>query len=348
MTENKYLPLIEEALPTLLPSEDCAQASVVRAMRYSLLAPGKRLRPTLVLAFYDLTAGGRAVSSEQLAVSSCGCSQSSLYSASDSTGQDELPPRLSPDDSCEVSATSLQRKAHDAALQRVLPAACTVEMIHAYSLIHDDLPCMDDDELRRGKPSCHVVFGEDIALLAGDALQSLAFSTLLSPQSIETFGTRAAQAAGVLAQASGACGMVGGQVIDLETENKEPQLALLTEMYNKKTGALIQAACAMGCILAGAGEKERHAARVYAESLGLAFQIVDDILDVTSTTAQLGKKTGSDAQHGKRNYVTLLGVEKSREIVDTLTAQAQSALAEFSGNTDFLQELALGMAKRVC
>ncbi len=287
---NKYLSAIEETLPTLLPSEDCAQASVVRAMRYSLLAAGKRLRPTLTLAFCELCGGS---------------------------------------------------------YRNAVPSACAVEMIHAYSLIHDDLPCMDNDDLRRGKPSNHIVFGEDIALLAGDALQALAFDTLLSPSNIEIFGTKAAVAAGELAGACGARGMVGGQVIDLETEDKEPPLELITEMYAKKTGALICASCAMGCILAGASDCELAAARTYAEKLGLAFQIVDDILDVTSTTAALGKRVGSDAQNGKNNYVTMLGIDKARAIVDELTSQAVDALNSFDGDTAFLSELVTQMARRV-
>ena len=287
---NKYLPLIEEFLPTLLPSENCTEKNVISSVKYSLLAPGKRLRPTLLLAFCDICSG-------------------------------------------DVTAA--------------LPYACAVEMIHSYSLIHDDLPCMDDDDLRRGKPSNHIVFGEDIALLAGDALQALAYESMLSDEVLEKTGINGAKAAFILAKASGLLGMVGGQTIDLETEGKNPSLETISEMYSKKTGQLIKAPCLMGCVLANADEKETKAAETYAEKIGLAFQIVDDILDIISDTDTLGKPVGSDVENQKVNYVTILGIEKSREIVSDLTKEAVAALDVFDSDTEFLKDLALQLSKRI-
>lgn len=211
-----------------------------------------------------------------------------------------------------------------------LPFACALEMVHTYSLIHDDLPCMDNDDMRRGRPSNHKAFGEDLALLAGDALLTLAFETMLSPETIVQAGAeRAAEAAGRLASAAGAHGMVGGQVIDLASEGRQVPLETLQIMDECKTGALILAAAEMGCILAGAGEQQRQAAKQYASAIGLAFQIVDDILDVTGTTEDLGKKAGSDAENQKSTYVTLLGLEKARQTVRELTNQAIHALDIF-------------------
>ena len=257
--DNKYLSLIEDFLPTLLPSEECTEKNVVKSVKYSLLAPGKRLRPTLLLAFCEICGGD---------------------------------------------------------ITTALPYACAVEMIHAYSLIHDDLPCMDNDDLRRGKPSNHMVFGENIALLAGDALQALAYEAMLGGKALEKTGINGAKAAGILAKASGVLGMVGGQTIDLETEGKNPSLETISEMYSKKTGQLIKAPCIMGCVLANVDNDKINAAEIYAEKIGLAFQIVDDILDIISDTDTLGKPVGSDAENEKVNYVTILGIDKSREIVN--------------------------------
>ena len=196
--------------------------------------------------------------------------------------------------------------------EQAMPFACAVEMIHSYSLIHDDLPCMDDDDLRRGKPTNHKVYGEAAALLAGDALLTLAFETMLSPESVQAVGAgRAAAAAGELARAAGAHGMVGGQIIDLESEGKQVPLEVLEKMDEGKTGALILAACRMGCILAGASEDQKKAAEVYARSIGLAFQIEDDLLDVTGDAALLGKNTGMDSAREKSTYVSPAGGGKS-------------------------------------
>ena len=211
-----------------------------------------------------------------------------------------------------------------------LPFACAIEMIHTYSLIHDDLPCMDDDDTRRGRPSNHKVFGEDMALLAGDALLTLAFEAMLEKTSAYGVGyDRAGRAAFALAKAAGYKGMVAGQVIDLNSEGKKVSIDVLREMDARKTGALIVAACEMGCILGGADAVQTEAARLFAEKIGLAFQIVDDILDVTSTTEELGKKVGSDAVNDKSTYVTELGLEKATLLASQLTEEAIHALDVF-------------------
>ena len=216
-------------------------------------------------------------------------------------------------------------------------------MVHTYSLIHDDLPCMDDDDLRRGKPTNHKVYGEAMALLAGDGLLTLAFEAALR------FGGPAQDAlrgAKVLAQCAGASGMVGGQCIDLDSQGKTADLDLLWKMDQGKTVALISAACQMGCIAAGAGEKALENARRYAEGVGMAFQIRDDILDVLGDAQTLGKNVGMDSARDKRNYVSLLGVEEAQRRVDSYTAQALKALEGFQGDTLFLKELAESLATR--
>ncbi len=228
-----------------------------------------------------------------------------------------------------------------------LPYACAVEMIHTYSLIHDDLPCMDDDDYRRGKKSNHIVFGEDIATLSGDALQSLAFEIMLSDEAVSaTTADRAVKAAHTLSKYCGALGMVGGQVIDIQNENKNAELSVLSEMDEKKTAALIKAACEMGCIIGGASQKQISAACDYAHSIGLAFQIMDDILDVTSTSEDLGKPVGSDSNNNKSTYVSLLGIDKCNELVQSLTKKAIDCLKAFDNDTKPLEELALSLAKR--
>ena len=231
--------------------------------------------------------------------------------------------------------------------EKALPFACAVEMIHTYSLIHDDLPCMDDDDFRRGKPSNHKVYGEDIALLAGDALQSMAYTTMLSEKAVAGVGAEnAAKAARVLAEKSGLLGMVGGQTIDIMSEGKEPNIDTLRVMDEKKTACLIEAACMMGCICAGADDAKVAAAERYAHAVGLAFQIVDDILDVTSTTDELGKPVGSDNNNEKSTYVALLGIDRCRELVDELTAEATEALSVFEGDTKLLSDFAVALANR--
>lgn len=231
--------------------------------------------------------------------------------------------------------------------KKALPYACAVEMIHTYSLIHDDLPCMDDDDYRRGKPSNHKVYGEDIATLSGDAMQSLAFEIMLSPESVsDVTAEKAVKAAHTLAKYCGTLGMVGGQVIDIESENKNAGIETLSEMDEKKTGALIKAACEMGCIIGGATQKQVESATQYAHSIGLAFQIVDDILDVTSTSEELGKPVGSDSDNNKSTYVSLLGIERCKELVEELTNTAVESLNAFDCDTTALKELAYSLSKR--
>ena len=231
--------------------------------------------------------------------------------------------------------------------KKALPFACAVEMIHTYSLIHDDMPCMDDDDYRRGKPSNHKVYGEDIATLSGDALQSLAFEIMTSDDVANSISPKnALKAANTLAKYCGVLGMVGGQVIDIQSEGKKADITILQEMDEKKTAALIKASCEMGCIVAGADEEKINAATQYAHSIGIAFQIVDDILDVTSTSEELGKPVGSDSENDKSTYVSLLGIDKCRELVKELTESAINSLSVFENDTQTLKDLALSLANR--
>ena len=224
-----------------------------------------------------------------------------------------------------------------------LDFACAVEMLHTYSLIHDDLPCMDNDSLRRGKPTNHVVFGEFTATLAGDALQTAAFETILkAPLCAE----RRADAALALAEASGAFGMCGGQQLDMEGEGEKLLLSEIEEIHRGKTAALIIASAKLGCIAAGADGKMLSAAEKYAELVGLAFQIRDDLLDIESTTETLGKPVGSDAENEKSTFVTLLGAEKCRSLVLTHTGDAKAALTPAFKDTKFLDWLADTLAGR--
>ena len=228
-----------------------------------------------------------------------------------------------------------------------LPFACAVEMIHSYSLIHDDLPCMDDDDMRRGKPSCHIKFGEAYALLAGDGLLNLAFETMLNKYDKEKVSAETAvKAAAVLSDAAGCKGMIGGQVIDLLSEDRHADIDRLKVMDSLKTGAMIAAACKIGCIVAGADEKYIKAAEEYASYIGLAFQIVDDILDVTGDAEKLGKPVGSDIENGKSTYVSLLGLEASKNSVNELTEKAKQSLNVFNGKADVLISFADKLAAR--
>ncbi len=228
-------------------------------------------------------------------------------------------------------------------IKKALPFACAVEMIHTYSLIHDDLPCMDDDDYRRGKPSCHIAFGEANALLAGDALLTLAFETALSADLPKENVVAAAKE---LAKASGIMGMVGGQVLDLQNENKSITHSQLEKIHNLKTGELIRVACVMGCIAANADENKIKAAEAYANGIGLTFQIVDDILDVTSDSETLGKPVGSDEENQKTTYVSLFGIEKSMEKATELTQNAKSSLLNFNEDTNGLYDLADSLLNR--
>ncbi len=238
-------------------------------------------------------------------------------------------------------------KAFGADVNSALPFACGIEMIHTYSLIHDDLPCMDDDDLRRGKPSNHKAFGEDIALLAGDALLTNAFSVMLSSDTVALVGAeKAVKCTGVMADYAGYKGMIGGQVIDLLSEHKKVSLDVLKNMHQKKTGALIKSACTMGAIIGGATDEEIGFATAYGENLGLAFQIMDDILDVTSSVEELGKPIGSDKENEKSTFVTLLGLEECKKLVKEYTANAINALSNLKGDTEELKAIALKMSER--
>lgn len=223
-----------------------------------------------------------------------------------------------------------------------LDFACAVEYIHTYSLIHDDLPCMDDDDYRRGKPSCHKKFGEATALLAGDGLLTQAFQII---GDCDLSDSKKVLATRLLAQNSGVSGMIGGQVIDLKYESETPDLKQLLSVHRLKTGALISAACLLGCIAAGADNDKISAASRFAYNLGIAFQIKDDILDVVGNSEILGKPVGSDAENEKTTYVTLEGLDKSQSDVEKLTNAAINELSAFDNN-EFVMLLAQKLVNR--
>ena len=277
---KELLPKIEQRLDTLIPDNGEKYYAAKKAMRYSLLNGGKRIRPVLLLEFYKL----------------CG-------------GEGE----------------------------NALNFAAAIEMIHTYSLIHDDLPCMDNDDMRRGKPSCHKAFGEDTALLAGDALLTLAFSAAAKTEKIPA--DRVLRAISLLADNAGIDGMVGGQVMDLEFEKTGAAPDELKEMYLKKTSCLLKAAAVCGCVLAGAGKEYIQYACEYADSLGLAFQIIDDILDCTADEKTLGKPIGSDEKNGKTTFVTLYGIDGARKKAAQLSENAENLLDNFEGDSTALKEL---------
>lgn len=219
-----------------------------------------------------------------------------------------------------------------------------IECIHTYSLVHDDLPSMDNDDMRRGKPSCHIKFGEANALLAGDALLTKAFSFAAKTEQLKP--DNVLKAICVLADNSGIDGMIGGQVIDLIYEDKTADENILKTICSLKTGALIKAACKIGAILGGADKERIAAAESYAEHLGLAFQIVDDILDVVGDQDKLGKPINSDLENNKSTFVTLFGIEKCKKLVDELTEKAKSSLDIFGESADELKALADYLCKR--
>ena len=288
-TLKKYADLVESALDKYIPEQNIAQKTVIDAMRYSLLAGGKRLRPVFVLEFCRVCGGD---------------------------------------------------------VNEAMPFACALEMIHTYSLIHDDLPCMDNDDLRRGKPTNHKVFGEDIAVLAGDGLLNAAFETVLNAKETTSLSAdKILKASRVLAKCSGMYGMLGGQTIDVKNNGIIPDLNDLKNMYAMKTGALLNAAGQMGCIVGGANDKQLAAAYEYTANIGLAFQIVDDLLDIEGDSALLGKNTGCDELVGKTTFPSIVGIDKAKEIVKELTVNAKNALCEFA-DTAFLSELADMLASR--
>ncbi len=256
--------------------------TIYEAMRYSLLAGGKRLRPILCLA------------------------------------------------SCEAVGGSVDL---------AMPTACAMEMIHTMSLIHDDLPAMDDDDYRRGKLTNHKVYGEDIAILAGDGLLAYAFE-YIATQTQGVSADRVLKVIAHLAKAVGADGLVGGQVVDLESEGKDISVETLTYIHNHKTGALLETCVVSGGILAGASEREIEKLSQFARNIGLAFQIIDDILDITATQAELGKTAGKDLEAQKATYPKLWGLEESKRQADKLVAEAKLILAEFGDRAQPLQALA--------
>jgi geranylgeranyl pyrophosphate synthase len=301
---------VEEHLDRWLVGPPRCPAPISEAMRYSLLGGGKRFRPLLALA------AGDAIASR--------------------------PSLQQPPDSAASEAD---------VLCLVLPAACAIEMIHTYSLVHDDLPAMDDDSLRRGRPTLHVVHGEGMAILAGDGLLTEAFGLLATrPASAsEAVLRRRLRTLQEVAEAAGAVGMVGGQAIDIHAVGSAstkaapgPGLSFdgLRDMHARKTGALIRAAAVAGAIMAGGTEDAVGAIRDYAVGLGLAFQIVDDILDVEGATADLGKTAGKDAAAGKPTYPALVGLERSRELAAEATEQARSALRRVGLGGGRLDEIA--------
>jgi geranylgeranyl diphosphate synthase, type II len=273
---------IDRALEAFLPSPPGCPVQVSDAMRYSLFAGGKRLRPTLALAAAEA---------------------------------------VSPSNPAEARALAM-------------PTACALELIHTYSLVHDDLPAMDDDTLRRGRPTNHVVFGEGLAILAGDGLLTEAFA-LLAREPREAAGLSATELAArklgaisIIAEAAGSCGMVGGQAIDLAAAGGAAAFDAegLRAMHARKTGALIRASVSAGAVMAGASEAQRAAIERFGTELGLAFQIVDDILDVEGAAEQLGKTAGKDAAAGKPTYPALFGLEQSRVLARDSIGRARTAL----------------------
>lgn len=276
---------LEELMGVYTEKNASHQLICAQAMKYSLAAGGKRIRPVLATEFARIFGGSG---------------------------------------------------------EKALDSACALEMIHTFSLIHDDLPCMDNDDFRRGKPSCHKQFGEDIALLAGDALENYAFEVISSDEKL-SFEQRI-KVIKVLSEAVGVMGMIGGQTVDVQNVGKPFDAELLLKMYSMKTSALIKCACVMGCICA-----ERYdmisAAEKYAEALGLAFQIVDDILDITADEKLLGKPVHSDADLNKATYPAVFGLDAAEKKAEELTAKAVS-IAESFPDSDFLSQLTAYLLKR--
>lgn len=222
---------------------------------------------------------------------------------------------------------------------------CGIEMIHTYSLIHDDLPAMDNDDYRRGKLTNHKVFGEAVAILAGDGLLTEAFHVMLH-DALKHGGPERLQAAYILSEASGVEGMIGGQVLDIESENKTIDLETLDVIHLNKTGALIAAATKMGAVLGGGSAREISLLEAYGKYIGKVFQIVDDILDATSTMEELGKPIGSDKENHKNTYLSFYSIEECYQIAETLTSKAVHLLEQIEGDTRLLEEIALKLIKR--
>ena len=227
-------------------------------------------------------------------------------------------------------------------IEKMMPLACAVELIHTYSLIHDDLPCLDNDDVRRGQPSCHKQFDEATALLAGDALLTMAFDLIANS---DVDDKNKVEAIKILSKNAGIHGMIGGQVLDIAHEGQSVTQKQLDNINLLKTSALIEAACLIGCVESDDG-KLIDTAKTYARNVGLAFQITDDILDITSSVEQLGKPIGSDADNKKDTYVSILGIPKCKKIVEDLTNEACAKLEDIEGDTQFLSELARYLCDR--
>ena len=279
--------LVNAALDRFLPAEKTKPATIHQAMRYSLFAGGKRMRPALCLA----------------AAAACGGSENAA-----------------------------------------LPLACAVECIHTYSLVHDDLPAMDDDDYRRGKLTCHKVFGEGIAVLAGDALLTQAFEIAAQSRSWPRYSHR--QIILEIARASGSRQLIAGQVADLEGEGKKTSVAQLKYIHERKTSALLGCAVRLGGMSANCSARQLQALTDFGYHVGLAFQVIDDILDVTQTSETLGKTAGKDTQAQKATYPSIVGLEKSRKIAQELTGKAFAALKPFQGRAVALAALAEFLLKR--
>jgi geranylgeranyl diphosphate synthase type II len=288
---NEKVELINGALDRLLPGEEQYPQSLHRAMRYSIFAGGKRIRPVLVLASAEAVAGPGGVNTEA-----------------------------------------------------AISAACAFECIHTYSLIHDDLPAIDNDDLRRGRATCHKVFGEAAAILAGDALLTIAFELIASPGADDFASCR--RVVHEVSRAAGSKGMIGGQVVDIESEGKDIDSAILEHIHIHKTGALILSAVRCGAFLAGAGNRELECLTRYGEAVGLAFQIADDILDVEGESREMGKATGGDEKKKKATYPALFGLTESKEIARELVEKALKALEDFDNKADPLRAVALYIVER--
>ena len=285
-----YQARVNAALDRWIPAQTVAPETLHEAMRYSVFAGGKRVRPVLVYT------SGEAFNAAPAALDAC---------------------------------------------------ACAVEMVHTYSLIHDDLPAMDDDDLRRGRPTCHKAYGEATAILAGDALQALAFQVLAQDSAITVSAAQRLRMIGILAQAAGPQGMAGGQTIDLEAENRTLNLEELQTMHACKTGALIRASVELGALCATPVDEQRFD-RVsrYAECIGLAFQIQDDVLDIEGDTETLGKPQGSDLERNKATYPNLLGLEGAKHAAQQALDEALEHLADFGEEAGTLRQIAQYIVKR--
>jgi len=281
---------VDEALKRYMPGEDNYPPVIFKALRYSLFAGGKRIRPILCLASAEAVGGN---------------------------------------------------------IESILPVACALELIHTYSLIHDDLPAMDDDDYRRGMHTSHKVFGEDIAILAGDAMLTEAFHLMSDRGLMEKIASeKLISVIHDIAEAAGCFGMVGGQVVDVQSEGKRVETEILNFIHTRKTGAMITAAVKAGAVLANAGEAELHALASYGRHVGLAFQIADDILNVEGDQKLMGKGTGSDIKRGKVTYPALVGMAASRRKAGDLIEGALSAIKEFDHRAEPLRMIAAYIVER--